>query len=342
MSNNEPVRLGWIGLGQISTFRHLPALAKRAQFKIVAAAELDKERAQRVAAQYAIPRLASDARAVLEMPDVEAVAICTPPATHDALIRAALDAGKYVFVEKPLTLDVSEADTLEHVTRADTHVLVGFNLRHHSEIQRARAWLHAGRIGKIRAVHTTLTNVREPADEAGWRRDPAQGGDMLFEMGVHHLDICRYLCNAEIQDIRAHEAFAPNHAALLTVQARLSNDILATCVIGEDLIGHNSIELLGDRGRMVISCYRFDGLYVYPRGAFDGGIGLRLSHAREMLRALPRAFSEQRNGGMYVSSYRKEWEHFYDVVRNHAAPLASVRDGAAATRAARAARESLQ
>jgi predicted dehydrogenase len=165
---------------------------------------------------------------------------------------------------------------------------------------------------------------------------------MLFEMGVHHFDICRYLCDAEILDLRAHEALAQNHAAVLSVQARLSSDILATCVIGEDLVGHNSIELLGDRGRMVISCYRFDGLYVYPRGAFDGGMGLRLQHAREMLSVLPRAFSEQRNGGMYVSSYRREWEHFFQVVRHHAAPLAAVRDGAAATRAARAARASLQ
>lgn len=342
MSDNEPVRLGLIGLGQITTFRHLPALAKLAQYKIIAAAEIDSERAQRVAAQYAIPRVVSDARVLLEMSDVEAVAICTPPATHHALLRAALDAGKYVLVEKPLTLDVGEADTLEQVARADTHVLVGFNLRHHSEIQRARAWLRAGRIGNLRAVHTTLTNVREPTDDAGWRRDLAQGGDMLFEMGAHHFDILRFLCDAEIQDLRAHEAFAPNQAARVTVQARLSHDILATCLIGEDMVGHNSIELWGDEGRMVISCYRFDGLYFYPRGSFDGGIGLRLQHAREMLRVLPHAFAEQRSGGMYVSSYRKEWEHFYDVIRNHAAPLASVRDGAAATRAARAARESLQ
>lgn len=341
MSNYEPVRLGLIGLGQVVTLRHLPALAKLAQYKIIAAAEIDRERGQRVAAQYAIPSVGSDARAVLEMPEVEAVAICTPPATHATLLGAALDAGKYVFVEKPLTLEVADADALENLPSADSHVLVGFNLRHHAEIQRARAWLRAGRIGNIRAVHTTLTNVHEPTDHAGWRRDPAHGGDMLFEMGVHHFDICRYLCDAEIQDLRAHEAFAQNHAAVLTVQARLSNEILATCVIGEDLVGHNSIELLGDRGRMLISCYRFDGLYVYPRGAFDGGIGLRLQHAREMLSVLPRAFAEQRQGGMYVSSYRKEWEHFYQIVRNHVAPLASIRDGAAATRAANAARQTL-
>ena len=333
MISDKPLTLGLIGLGGITTLRHLPALLKLPQYKIAAVADIDESRAHRVARDHQIAHSLSDAYALIQMPEVEAVAICTPPATHAALIRAALDEHKYVFVEKPLTLDVADAKMLANMPNADSHLLAGFNLRHHEQVQRARELLRAGRIGKIRAIHTVFTNVPQPTDRVEWRRKRDEGGDILFELGSHHFDICRFLCDAEFTEIRARQSAGHDGSSVVTVQACMHKDILMTAVLGEDLVAHNTIEVLGEAGRMVISCYRFDGVHVYPRGAVDGGIGLRVQHAGEMLRTMPRAFAVQRYGGMYVSSYRNEWQHFYGVVRAQVAPCANVNDGAAAVQA---------
>ncbi len=335
MTSDKPLALGLIGLGGITMLRHLPALLKLPQYKIAAVADIDESRARRVANDHQIADWLSDAYALIQMPKVEAVAICTPPAAHAALIRAALDAHKYVFVEKPLTLDVADATLLAEMPRACSHLVVGFNLRHHDQVLRARELLHAGRIGKIRAIHTVFTNVPQPTDRVEWRRKRDEGGDNLSELGSHHFDICRFLCDAEFTEIRARQSAGRDGSSVVTVQACMDNDILMTSVLGEDLVAHNNIEVLGDAGRMVISCYRFDGVHLYPRGTVDGGIRLRIQHAGETLRTVPRAFAVQRYGGMYVSSYRNEWLHFYRVARAQAAPCANVKDGAAAAHAVR-------
>lgn len=342
MESTAPVRLCVIGLGEVVRTRHLPVLAKHPLYQITCLCDADAARAQAVAAQYNIPRGLTTTDAGVAMGDADAVAICTPPTTHAALVHAALDANKAVFVEKPITVDPLQADEL--AARAGdplVRALVGFNLRHHVQIQRARVWLRQGRIGRIRAAHTTLTNVRRAGDEEAWRRDPRQGGNLLFELGVHHFDLVRFLCEAEIEEISAQQSISPQGQATVTAQARLSNDVLVSHLFAQDAVEHNSLELTGERGRMLISLYRFDGPYVFPRGAYDGGTVLRLQHGREMLNALPRALREQRAGGAYVASYRAEWEHFYEIARNDAAPLATLYDGAAATRAASIAQRTL-
>lgn len=339
---NGRLRVGVIGLGEVATLRHLPALKNDARYEIGAVADVDAARLRQVAEQYGLERAYQDGRALIAQPELDAIAICTPPATHAALVHAALDANKHVLVEKPLTLDAAEAQSVaEHAERARTKVLVGFNLRHHTHVQRAKAWLRAGRIGKIRAVHTMLTNVRTHDTGTEWRRDVDRGGDLIFELGVHHFDLCRYLCEGDIVEMHAQRTVSPQGQMTVTAQARLSNEVLATSMLAQDTLEHNSIELIGERGRMIVSMYRFDGPILYPRGTYDGGFGLRLQHTREMVQALPRAMSEQRKGGAYVLTYPAEWEHFYQVVRHNAAPLAGVRDGVAATRAANLARASL-
>lgn len=342
MDSAAPLRLAVIGLGEVARTRHLPILAKHPRYQITAVCDVDAARAQAAAEQYNIPRALSGADILRAMDDAEAVAICTPPSAHAQLVRAALDANKAVFVEKPLAVNLREAEELAaRAGNAGARALVGFNLRHHVQIQRARAWLEQGRIGRIRAVHTTLTNVRRPGDGEAWRHDPAQGGDLLFELGVHHFDLVRFLCDAEIAAITARHSISPQGQETVTVQARLGNDVLVTHLLAQDTLEHNSVELIGERGRMLISLYRFDGPYIFPRGAYDGGTGLRLQHARAMLKALPRAFRAQRDGGEYVASYRAEWEHFFQAARNQAAPLATLQDGAAATRAASIAQRTL-
>jgi predicted dehydrogenase len=334
-------RIGLVGLGEIARQRHLPVLAQHPRWRVTVAAETDPDRAARVAAAFSIPRIASDAVAVIESKDVDVVAILTPPDTHAELARAALDAGKHVFVEKPLALASAQAQALaDRAGQGDPKLLVGFNLRHHPHIRQAREWIRAGRVGRVRAVHSTLANVRPPAAAASWRGQTRGGGDPLFELGVHHFDLTRFLFDAEIVQVSAQEWVSPQARATVQVALRLANGALVTTTLVEDTVEHNAFEIIGERGRLVLSLYRFDGVHWFPRGQYDGGLGLRWEHTRQALGRMPRLIS-RRSGGDFVGTYRAEWDHLYDVIANGTPPLATAADGAAATRIAEDARRAL-
>src|SRR5262245_21505168 len=128
-----------IGLGDVAVKRHLPVLVNHPHLKISAAAELNPERAQTVDRHFSLAAVSSDPLAIIAAPGTEVVALFTPPFTHAALAHAALDAGKHLFIEKPMTLDVPEAQVLtDHAERAGTKVLLGFNQRHHPVALAAR------------------------------------------------------------------------------------------------------------------------------------------------------------------------------------------------------------
>lgn len=339
---NHPLRLGIIGLGDVAVTRHLPVLTQRPHFQITTAAEIDAARAQRVAQQFSIPQIETDAARVIDAPNVDVIAIFTPPSTHAELAHHALNAGKHVFIEKPLTLDVADARELAaHVERANTKLLVGFNLRHHAQAQRAREILRAGELGPLRAASSFLGNTHARRNQSAWHRDLARGGDPFFEVGVHHFDLWRFLLDAEVNEIFAQEFVTAQGAATLTTQLRMSNAVLVTTTLAEDTLEHNAFEIIGERGKLQFSLYRFDGLRQMPRGAFDGSLGVRFADARNTLKTLPRALPQLRRGGEYVFTYRAEWEHFYHVIQNNVPPLASARDGAQATHSAHSARASV-
>lgn len=335
-------RVAVIGLGDVATRRHLPALVTHPHFQITAAAEVDAERAARVASQFSIPRVSPVARAIIESDDVDIVAILTPPFTHAELAHLALDAGKHVLVEKPMTLDVAGSQALvAHAERASSKLLVAFNQRHHRLVRHAREILRSGQLGTLRTAASFLGNTHARRTQSAWHSDFLRGGDLFFELGVHHFDALRYLLDAEVTQINAQEAHSARQMATLSAQMRFTNDILVSTTLAEDTVEHNGFEIIGDHGRLTLSLYRFDGVRVIPRGVYDGNIGLRVADARRTIAAVSTSLSRMRRGGDYDLTYRAEWDHFYEVIQNNVAPLATARDGAAATRIAHAARRAV-
>jgi predicted dehydrogenase len=128
---------------------------------------------------------------ILGRADIEAIALATPHSQHEAQALAALDAGKHVFVEKPLTLDL---DGARRVTAAAAEkgltLAVGFNRRFHPSVCELRARLRSGRLGKVVAMvaqHTTSTAQFVRPDN--WRAAPEEAlGGAFTATGVHSLD----------------------------------------------------------------------------------------------------------------------------------------------------------
>jgi len=323
---SEALRLGLIGCGEVTRDRHLPALQSFEGARVVALCDPDPARLAEAAGRVGNPRRYTHASALLEDADVEAVAICVPADSHVELAIAALEAGKHALVEKPLALSLDESARLvERATNCPHKLLMGFNLRWHRLVRRARTAVRDGAAGELELIRTVFTSRLEAAID--WRSDPARGGGSLHELAVHLFDVWRFVSDCEIDEVFAFTRDGRWPAESATICARLSNGALATAVVSQGTADANQVEVFGNRGRVHACCFRFDGFETsalhQPPGAPMG----RLIGLATFTRELPGGMARLRTGGEFLSSYRAEWEHFVDVARRGKEPECSAQDG---------------
>jgi myo-inositol 2-dehydrogenase/D-chiro-inositol 1-dehydrogenase len=291
-----------------------------------------------VSRRFGIPRRYADVRGVAADPEVEAVAICLPPCSHVPAALVVLEAGKHLFVEKPLALSLEECGVLIHRARGfPGRILVGFNLRHHRHMRRAREILRGAAVGPLQTVRSTFTSMaRTEPLVPRWRTRSGQGGGVLMDLGVHHFDLWRFLTGAEVEEVQAFSRMGDEAAV---VAARLSGGVLGSALLSQHSAPSNEVEVYGPLGLLRVSGYRFDGLEVLP-SSLQPGVRTRLQGFTGTLKRLPIGLREMRRGGTHLDSYRAEWAHFIDAVRRGTPTDCSLEDGRAALAVALAAEES--
>jgi len=177
-------RIGEIGLGHwgANLVRNVAALGALAAMYDAAPATRAK-----FAAAHPAARAAESADAIFADPAIEAVMIATPAATHGALVKQALEAGKHVFVEKPLCLDVAEAEALAGLAaRRGRILMVGHLLHYHPAFLALAAAVKSGRLGKLRYIYShrlSLGRIRRE-ENALWSFAPHDISMILALMGA--------------------------------------------------------------------------------------------------------------------------------------------------------------
>jgi predicted dehydrogenase len=323
----KTIRLGIVGCGGIAQLRHLPALSHAQGIEVIALSDLDEARLESIAAQFGVARRFKNYRELIESNEVDAVAVCVPTQFHAEVAMAALAAGKHVLVEKPLALTLDECDLLiERATRNESlKVLIGFNLRWHRLVLEARERIHSGELGKIKLVRTVFTNgARHGEDFADWRRRRESGGGAIFELGVHHFDLLRFLLGSEAAEVYASSAPADETAV---VSARMESGALVAAAFSESACENHEIEVYGDKGWLRVACYRADGLEHFDAGQFPGAMNARLEKLKRTVFELPHLIGQARRGGDYVNSYTEQWRHFVDAITNDAPVQSTLDDG---------------
>lgn len=129
---------------------------------------------------------------VLTDPRVHAVVIATPPTTHSDLALAALEAGKHVFIEKPMALSTEHATRI--IRAANLHGrrgMVGFVLHYHPAIEELRRWIVRGTLGSVRQVLCVRHNTPRDSDE----------GSPWWSLGPHDINATRFLLGAEPESV---------------------------------------------------------------------------------------------------------------------------------------------
>ena len=193
----KKLRIGILGAGRIGKV-HAESLAFRLpRATPVVIADVRQESAREVAALCNIPQTTSRSEEVLADPEVDAVVICTPTNSHAELIIQAARAGKHIFCEKPIDLNLERIDSaLREVADAGVKFQVGFNRRFDANYARARKAVRDGEVGTPQLLHIIS---RDPAPPPiSYIRG---SGGIFLDMTIHDFDMARFLMGDEVEEI---------------------------------------------------------------------------------------------------------------------------------------------
>jgi predicted dehydrogenase len=181
---------------------HTEALRRLGNVEVAAVAASHQAAADRFASAQSIPRATADWRATLADPEIDAVHICTPNALHYPMARAALEAGKHVVCEKPLTTTAAEAREL--LALAENKKLshcTNHNLRFYPVVQQIRSMIAAGELGEILVVNGTyFQDWLFHSTDWNWRADVDANGALrvMGDIGSHWMDMIQHLTGLKI------------------------------------------------------------------------------------------------------------------------------------------------
>ena len=193
------VKIGLIGAGRIARV-HAENLAFRIpKAKVTAVADIIPDAAKKLAADFQIPAVFDNHRAIMDDKHIDAVIICSSTDTHAQMMTEAAQAGKHIFCEKPIALELLKIDAaLEAVKKAQVKLQVGFNRRFDPSFKRVRELVAAGLIG---APHILRITSRDPAPPP--LAYVKVSGGIFLDMAIHDFDMARYLIGSEIVQVYA-------------------------------------------------------------------------------------------------------------------------------------------
>ncbi len=188
----EKLKVGVIGTGSISK-EHLDAYKNHPEVTLYALCDLDAALVQKRGAEYGVERLYTDASEMLRLSELDAVSVCAWNAAHAPLAIAALKAGKHVLCEKPMALNAVDAQAMADAAKESGKLLmIGFVRRFGNDCAILKDFIGQGAFGDI--YYAKATYLRRKGNPGGWFGEKARsGGGPLIDLGVHVIDLTRYL-----------------------------------------------------------------------------------------------------------------------------------------------------
>ncbi|MDB5298601.1 MAG: oxidoreductase domain protein [Phycisphaerales bacterium] len=188
-----PVTLGFIGAGNISRV-HMKS-ARQLGLNLAGTADINPAAAEAAAKEFGVRKAYDDYRPLLADKDIAGIVVATPNKFHAEHAIAALEAGKHVFLEKPMAMSVAESDAIiAAMKKSGRLVQMGMVNRFRGAVQAIKGALDAGRCGKLYSGQAHMYRRRGIPGFGGWFTTKSQsGGGALIDVGVHLLDLSLYL-----------------------------------------------------------------------------------------------------------------------------------------------------
>lgn len=183
MGGENPVRVGVVGLGFFGA-KHLAILADLEGVEVVAVCDADESRTAAARDRYGINRVFNDAHELASSADIDAIHVVTPEDQHASCVVPALQAGKHVLCEKPLSLDTDEIQLMEATAReGDAFLMPGHVLRFDPRYQQVRTLLDRGALGRVVYGNFRRFGNREIFPQV-WSRAPGP-----YVASIHDVDL---------------------------------------------------------------------------------------------------------------------------------------------------------
>ncbi len=334
------LNIGIIGCGGVTETFHLPSLKSIGSVQVLALSDVDRKKLDRLAETYEIRDRYEDPYELISRPGIDAVAVCAPSEYHFALGMAVLSAGKHLFVEKPGALCAEECEKLiKTAEESSVKAFVGFNLRWHRNVRKAKEAIEKGKLGPVKLVRSVITTNYPILPE--WRKSRGLGGGAILDLAIHHFDLLRYLFGSEVEEIYARSSSGDieDEAALVTI--KMSNGILSSSLFSFRSSHGNEIEIYGDSGSLKISLYDVDGFEMKPNPAAPGGLIRLIGRPFRLVMQTAGNAEAFRHGGIFKESYYREWQSFADCVIHNEDIECGLEDGRRALKIALSAIESV-
>jgi myo-inositol 2-dehydrogenase / D-chiro-inositol 1-dehydrogenase len=323
-----PLRIGVIGVGRIGSM-HADLLARRVPGAAVASVfDAYAESAAAVGAGLGVP-VAGSVEEMLAAPDVDAVAICTSTDTHADLVVEAARAGKAIFCEKPVSLDLETVDrALRAVEEAGVPFQIGFNRRFDPAHAAVRAAVAAGDVGDPHLVRITS---RDPAPPP--MAYVRTSGGIFLDMTIHDFDMARFVTGSEVVEVYARGAVRVDPAFAE------ERDVDTAMVV---LVHENGCMTSIDNSRRAVYGYDqrvevfgSEGMAASENPPAHSGVVRTAAGGRQP--PLPYFYLER-----YTASYVHEWEAFVAALGAGDTPPVTTADARAPLVIGLAARRSLR
>ena len=308
-----PLSFGLIGAGWIGSF-HAQTLASRLpNARLVAVADPVPGAAER----FSTPRAYRDPLELIDDPAVEAVAICSPAASHADLVVAAAQARKHVFCEKPMALTLDDADrAIDAAQAAGVALQVGFNRRFADDFADMRARIVDGEIGTPQLLRS-LTRDPGISAEVAARVKP---WTIFNETLIHDFDTLCWL----------------NPGARVTEVFAQADALVHPQFVDQGFLDTSVVQLRFDNGAFAVAEASFQAAYGYDiRGEAFGSDGV-------LLAGRPPERAGRANVELFADAYVAQFAHLVDCVHAGVQPSVTGADARVALEIALAARESVE
>ncbi len=289
----------------------IPGAQASPKVDLVAVASRDGARAAAYAKEWKIERAYGSYEALLADPEIEAVYISLPNTLHCEWSIRALEAGKHVLCEKPVTRHVAEAEAaFDAAERTGRLLSEAFMYRHNPQTLRLKELVDEGAIGELRLVRSAFSYSLY--DEENIRLRPELEGGALMDVGCYCVSGSRLLAG-EPETVYAQARFGPTGTDwVLTGSLRFPGDVLAIFDCGTALVDRDELEAIGSEGSLFVDD---------PWHCEEPGIELRREDGVERIEL------------DFVDPYRLELENLSDAIRGEADLLLGRDDAVAQARA---------
>lgn len=299
--NNEPkiIRWGILGCGNVTEIKSGPAYQKTKGFRVLAVMRRNGEKAADYAKRHGVSKYYTDADALINDPEIDAIYIATPPDSHKEYGIKVAQAGKICCIEKPLAPNYKDCKAIyEAFEEKKIPLFVAYYRRSLPRFTQIKRWLDTDSIGAIRHIRWHLSKSASPLDLSAaynWRTDASIAtGGYFDDLASHGLDLFTHL----LGNIKEVSGISTNQQGLYAAK-----DAITACWLHESGITgtgswnfgcntrEDTVEIFGSKGKIMFSVFENDPIVLLNEKGktelyIDNPENIQLYHVENMRNSL--------------------------------------------------------